>query len=139
MDVMLTYLVLLIGLVSSGQEMPDNIRLVGPAFQLFKTHNNWNFLLLDTRHGDVWQVQYSVQEEYPRFKIKIPFSGSGLRPRSSQLFSDTNPRPGRFTLVTTFNNWNFILLDQDTGHVWQCQFSIESDSPRFIQYIPLQD
>ena len=133
---MLTYLMLLVGLISVGEEMPNEVRVVDPAFRLFQTQNNWNFLLLDTRYGDVWQVQFSIKAEYPQFKLKIPAT-SGASPREMYIFSDTKPRPGRFTLVPTFNNWNFILLDQDTGDVWQCQFSIESDKQRFIQYIPL--
>ena len=32
-------------------------------FRLFKTDNLWNFLLLDTRLGLLYQVQYSVDKK----------------------------------------------------------------------------
>jgi hypothetical protein len=34
-----------------------------PEFQLFKTQNMWTFLKLNTRTGQIWQVQWSTEPE----------------------------------------------------------------------------
>ena len=33
-------------------------------FKLFPTENMWTFLKLDTQSGKIWQVQYSVGNDY---------------------------------------------------------------------------
>ena len=99
-----------------------------PAFRLFETQNMWNFLLLDTRNGRVWQVQYSVRNEYPA--AYFPINESKL-----PVPNRTGERLGRFTLQPTKNAWNFILLDQDEGNVYQCQYSITSPESNFVKPI----
>ena len=123
-----------------GQEIvkikSDPAQQVDVAFRLFETRNMWNFLLLDTRDGRVWQVQYSVKEDRPAFKVEIPATSVSPAQYSS-LFSDTKQRPGRFTLYPTVNIWNFILLDQDTGDTWQCQYAVGEENFAQIIHIPL--
>lgn len=94
--------------------------------RLFETQNMWNFLLLDTQYGRVWQVQYA-SKDYESALIPI---------NTEALVADlTNvPRIGRFTLYPTQNMWNFILLDQDTGNVWQCQYGVGTVQ-RFLFHI----
>ena len=100
------------------------------AFRLFETQNMWNFLLLDTRNGKVWQVQYSVNKNhraayFPINELKLPMPNKSAH------------RLGRFTLHPTDNMWNFILVDQDEGYVYQCQFSVDSIAAnRFVKAIP---
>ena len=36
---------------------------INGRFKLQETTNNWNFLLLDTNSGDVWQVQWGFNKE----------------------------------------------------------------------------
>jgi hypothetical protein len=46
-------------------------------FTLYPTENIFNFLLLDTNNGKVWQVQWSI-EPAKRFIIRIPNLSSNL-------------------------------------------------------------
>jgi len=90
-------------------------------YRLFKTENMWNFLELDTQTGRVWQVQYSVNQDINQSKVLI---------NSMPLAS--NGKNGRFTLYPTNNIWNFILVDQDDGRVWQAQFSLNKENRALI-------
>mgnify|MGYP006969176597 CR=1 FL=1 len=90
-------------------------------FVLYQTTNHWNLLELDTRTGEVWQVQYVVNEG-DRFKEKIVSSRLGI-------YDDVATAPdGRFILYPTHNNYNFLLLDKQKGNVWQVQWSVDEDS-----------
>ena len=44
----------------------DTPQRLDAHFRLFKTDNLWNFLLLDTRLGLLYQVQYSVDKKGSR-------------------------------------------------------------------------
>ena len=123
-------LVTFIGINVSSTTETINFKSEEPpsAFRLFETQNMWNFLLLDTRNGRVWQVQYSVKNDipaayYPINEAKLPVPNR------------TGERLGRFTLYPTQNAWNFILLDQDEGHVYQCQYSSAGRESRFVRPI----
>lgn len=101
--------------------------LTTPRFTLTPTENMWNFLLLDTATGRVWQVQYSVSKDIPKTTYSI---------NTVSLISSSEPLiPGRFTLIPTKNVWNFLLLDQIDGRVWQLQFSVDGDEYRWITRI----
>ena len=45
----------------------------------------------------------------------------------SPLVEENNAQNGRFTRYPTSNMYNFILLDQIDGRVWQVQWSFEKD------------
>jgi hypothetical protein len=95
-------------------------------YRMFRTENVWTNLLLDTRTGKVWQVSITVDKDGQ--SIKLPINAEPLvEPRST--------RDGRFSLYTTGNMWNWILLDQEDGRVWQCQFSLKSSEERFLARI----
>lgn len=85
-------------------------------FRLYPTSNNWNFLKLDTRTGQIWAVQYSVDKKSRSFEWTID---------GTPIESDTSANIGRFTLYPTSNIYNFILLDQFDGRTWQVQFSLD--------------
>lgn len=85
-------------------------------FRLFKTKNTWNFIEVDTQTGRVWQVQFVVKDDTGRMKVPI---------NSEILVKDG--KPGRFTIYSTRNIYNFILLDQETGKIWQTQWSTGTD------------
>ena len=40
-------------------------------FRLFPTQNSWNFMKLDTRTGQIWMVQYSVEKSTSAFTWTI--------------------------------------------------------------------
>ncbi|RZK39904.1 MAG: hypothetical protein EOO90_17160 [Pedobacter sp.] len=92
------------------------------VYRLFSTRNKWTFIKLNTRNGQMWQVQYSL-EEYNR---EDPLS---LISRVSK----EEEKNGRFFLYPTQNMYNFILLDQLDGRVWQVQWSIVEKSKMVIR------
>lgn len=106
----------------SIQQSLSRIQNMGAAFQLYSTQNHWIFLMLDTRDGRVWLIQWSPEEE--SYRGSIPINIKSLAPQN---------KPGRFTLYPTFNNWNFILLDQDHGRTWRCQFAVNDKEALFIE------
>ena len=117
--------------VASGQSQELRLKIDPPQniqarFRLFKTENVWTQLLLDTRNGRVWQVTFSVSKGGESARLPINLEA---------LAETATSKDGRFTLYPTENVWNFLLLDQENGNVWQCQFSIEDDNHRFIQAI----
>ena len=102
----------------------DPIQRIDVRYRLFKTENMWNFLELDTQTGRLWQIQFTVENDSSR--IRLPINSSSLAPESKN---------GRFTLYPTNNMWNFMLVDQDNGRIWQAQFST-GDENRGIIPIP---
>lgn len=94
------------------QETSENVR-----FKLFPTENVWTFLKLDTSTGKIWQVQYSINDDN-RGEVVL---------NNNALVSDLDAENGRFTLYPTKNMFNFILLDQIEGKMWQVQWSIEEE------------
>lgn len=85
-------------------------------FKLYPTRNHWNFLKLDTRTGQIWQVQFSVDEEEGYLHETVL--------NEQDLTPGTNKNPGRFQLYPTSNLWNFILLDREDGRTWQVQWDL---------------
>lgn len=100
-----------------------------PAFQLFPTTNMWTFLKLDTRNGQIWQVQYDIQGD-DRMEVIL---------NDKALASDKEAENGRFTLYPTKNIYTFILLDQHDGRMWQAQWSIDADQRFIIPINPTQN
>lgn len=105
--------------VTAEQEQPVQTSEVA-RFKLTPTKNMWTFLKLDTQTGKIWQAQYSINDSGTRFEC-------ALNPHS--LASTTTN--GRFELYPTENLFNFILLDQINGKMWQVQWSFEEDK-RYI-------
>lgn len=87
-----------------------------PQFKLYPTENIWTFLKLNTGSGQIWQVQYSVDES-PRMEVVLD--------DEVRLNSWDEPICGRFELVPTKNMYNFILLDNIDGRCWQVQWGID--------------
>lgn len=94
-----------------------------PEYKLYPTQNNWTFLLLNTRTGQIWQVQYSVDSN-PRMVYVLD---ENIRINS---LIDENVC-GRFILKETKNMYNFILLDQIDGRCWQVQWNFDKEN-RFV-------
>ena len=85
-------------------------------FRLFQTNNRWTFLKLDTRTGEIKNVQYSTDGEAMQYDLN-----------NRPLAEGEDAKPGRFFLYPTENTFNFILLDQIDGRVWQVQWNIDRD------------
>lgn len=103
-----------------------------PLYQLFPTHNMWTFIKLNTSNGQMWRVQYSIKSDDYRFEE--PIIGSiGIGLESSIKFPDLELNPGRFTLYSTQNINTFLLLDQQTGRIWQVQYPRDSEQVILIK------
>lgn len=98
-------------------------------YRLFKTENVFTMLLLDTSTGKVWQTQFSVNEEKGT-RLMIPINDRSL------VRSEEITRVGRFTLYPTLNMYNFMLLDQDTGRLFQCQWSLKKEERIILSIEP---
>lgn len=72
------------------------------AYKLFPTQNYWTFIKLDTRNGKMWQVHFTVTDEYAREHRSL---------NSIPLVREEQEINGRFTLYPTENMYNFLLLD----------------------------
>lgn len=63
----------------------------------------------------MWQVQWSTGDD----TFQVPLS-------LTSLVSSEEEKNGRFFLYPTTNTYNFILLDQIDGRVWQVQWNTEA-------------
>jgi hypothetical protein len=98
---------------SNSVTLPDN----AVVYRLFSTENMWTFIKLNTRNGQMWQVQYDIKGDN-RGEVSLS---------SISLVSKANEVNGRFTLYPTQNMWTFILLDQIEGQMWQVQWSMDAE------------
>ncbi len=83
------------------------------TYKLYQTENIHNQLKLNTKTGEIYQVQNDGQT----FLVR-----SATTP--------DNETPNRYILHKTQNIWTFILLDTFSGKLWQCQFSVKGDEYR---------
>ncbi|RZJ53272.1 MAG: hypothetical protein EOO44_09040 [Flavobacterium sp.] len=88
------------------------------VFQLFQTQNMWTFIKLNTRTGQMWQVQYNTEDD-KRFETNL---------NSISLVPKEKEQNGRFNLYATQNIYSFILLDQIDGKTWQVQWSSKPEN-----------
>lgn len=95
------------------------------CYKLYPTENIWTHLKLDTRTGQVWQVQYSVNSD----------SHGEWVVNDMDLTFGSNIIPGRFELYPTHNMYNFLLLDKSTGLVAQIQWSMDEESRGLIRLL----
>ncbi len=93
-------------------------------FRLYPTRNNYNFIRLDTRTGQMDMVQWSTSGKEGTYSLSS----------EKRVYSAEEELPGRFTLYATTNFYNFILLDQIDGRVWQVQWSFDEEN-RFVTRI----
>lgn len=94
-------------------------------FLLFPTHNMWTFIKLNTKTGQLWQVQYTVSDNSQRQEFVL--NSEAL----ADSFSQSN---GRFYLYPTQNIYNFLLIDQIDGRVWQVQWSLDPSTRGIIPF-----
>lgn len=92
------------------------------TFKLYPTKNMWTFLELNTATGQIWIVQWSMEDE-KQFRYTLDDNV-----RISEADEMVN---GRFSLHATENIYNFILLDNINGDCWQAQWNFDEDK-RFV-------
>ena len=87
------------------------------VYRLFSTRNMYTFIKLNTRNGQMWQVQWGTDS---KFRFESALSDISRVNREEE-------KNGRFFLYPTTNIYNFILLDQINGRSWQVQWGKEAD------------
>ena len=100
------------------QVRPDFSQSPNATYRLFPTSNMWIFIKLNTADGRLWLVQYSIKSGE---QLEIPLS-------KSERVDENKKKDGRFTLYATQNMYNFLLLDQIDGRVWQVQWSTDGEN-----------
>lgn len=88
------------------------------VYRLFATTNTYNFIKLNTRNGQMWQVQWSTKGSDYRFETTLS---------DISRVDKEEEKNGRFFLYPTTNIYNFILLDQIDGRAWQVQWGKEGE------------
>lgn len=110
--------VCLVSITALAQTQTNPISIVSSdsavVYRLFPTKNTWTFIKLNTRNGQMWQVQWDTGN----YQLEVPLS-------LTARVSSENESNGRFFLYPTENIYNFILLDHLDGRVWQVQWSVE--------------
>jgi hypothetical protein len=106
----LFFALLFIPLMSISQDDADR-------YKLYKTDNMWTLLKLDTATGKISQVQSSIEGNQFQVTLNdIDYSGTD------------EIEIGRFELYPTGNMYNFLMLDQIDGAVYQMQWSTNIDN-----------
>ena len=90
-------------------------------YALYKTQNMWTFILLDKFSGLIWQCQYSV--EGAEYITSIVINPNAL----SYTLSN------KFTIQPMTSMFQFYLINEETGEMWQFQWSTEGDEYRWIK------
>ena len=103
-----------------------------PRYKLYKTDNMYTFLKLDTATGQINQMQYSVGEDL-QGEVVLQWRNLCTSDMSDEDFLkidwENTPFPNnRYILKPTENMYNFILLDQTDGRMWQIQWSMEAEN-----------
>jgi hypothetical protein len=87
------------------------------VYRLFSTNNIYTFIMLNTKNGRMWQVQWGLEEKYRHESILS----------ETNLVNKEDERIGRFFLYPTSNIYTFILVDQIDGRTWQVQWGKEGE------------
>ncbi len=110
-----------IGDEQSNVVQNNNSEINSIIYRLFPTQNIRIFIKLNTRNGQMWLIQFDVEDDN-RLETYL-----NLLP----LVAENKEVNNRFTLYSTQNFWTFILLDQIDGRTWQVQWSFEPEN-RFV-------
>lgn len=124
--IMISLIICLATITAFAQNQTTPMSIVSPdsaaVYRLFSTQNTYTFIKLNTRNGQIWQVQWNTESN--RFETPISLS---------TLVSKEEEKNGRFFLYPTHNIYNFLLLDQIDGRVWQAQWSTKEENRMIIQ------
>ncbi|MEI7508453.1 MAG: hypothetical protein WCJ62_03210 [Flavobacterium sp.] len=102
---------------TSNNVVETNQENKSSVYQLFPTQNVYTSIKLNTRNGQMWQVQWGTETKF-RFVTAL------------STISRVNPdeeKNNRFVLYPTSNIYNFMLLDQIDGRTWQVQWGKAED------------
>lgn len=91
-------------------------------FQMFATQNMWNFIMLDSYNGRLWQVQYSSSDL--ESLLCLPINESEL------VESGTT---SVFSIQPMTSMYQYYLINDATGDMWKFQWSTKGDDYRWIE------
>ena len=91
-------------------------------FKIFPTKNMWNFILLDSYNGRLWQVQYST-ENFDNLMC-IPINNTALIDDVSYSL---------FTIQPLTSMYQYYLINEQNGDMWKFQWSTKGDDYRWIE------
>ena len=92
------------------------------TYRIFPTTNMWYFIKLNTRTGQMWQIEFDQKETN---QLEIPLNSLSLVEKQEEV-------DNRFILYPTQNSWNFLLLDQINGKIWQVNWNIKPEKNKII-------
>lgn len=105
-----------IALAAPAQSHTETTSYISPdmgiVYRLIPTHYISTFIKLDTRNGQLWQLQWGTDKK----KSLQPLSLQSLVPAGQA-------KSGRFFLYPTADAYTFILVDQLDGRTWQVTWS----------------
>ena len=84
-------------------------------YKLYQTENIYTFLQLDTKTGQIKQVQWSLDSD----------KGGSVTINDDDLSYGYGYGSGSFELYPTKNMYQFILLDKTDGRKWHVQWGME--------------
>ena len=91
-------------------------------FQMFATQNMWNFIMLDSYDGRLWQVQYSVEDLGSL--ICVPINTLSLIESKDRSV---------FFIQPMISMFQYYLINDETGDMWKFQWSTKGDDYRWIE------
>lgn len=95
------------------------------TYRLFPTEKMSNFIKLNTRTGQMWQLQFGDKEQNRK---EVSLNSVSLIEKDKEV--DNRP-----ALYATQNIRTFILLDQIDGKTWQVLWST---NPKQMKIIPIE-
>lgn len=93
-------------------------------YKMLPTQNNNILLKLDTKRGRIWMVQYRMRDQ----------SAMEITIDNYAAVSESSGWNGRFDMYPTNNMYNFLMIDTETGQVYQVQWSFD-ENKRFVEKI----
>lgn len=90
-------------------------------YALFKTQNMWTFILLDKWSGLLWQCQYSAE--------KVDYILSVVINSNALSYTQSN----KFTIQPMTSMYQYYLINEESGEMWQFQWSTKGDEYRWIE------
>ena len=94
-------------------------------YKIYQTENIYNLIKLDTKTGQIYQLQWSLDSKNAEGTWII---------NSEDLTYGNGYGSGSFELYPTKNMYQFILLDKTTGRTWHVQWGIRNNN-RWIKRI----
>lgn len=101
---------------------PSDTSVWTDRFQMTATKNMWNFIMLDSYDGRLWQVQYSVNDL--ESLVCVPINERSLVVSKGKSVFYIQPLTSMF---------QYYLVNGESGDMWKFQWSTKGDNYRWIE------